>query len=110
MYPISGLTRAFNGDLAGDIDFVVTSVVLIVTYLLTFLGSCSPIHCRVMLTLTATFCITLSYVAGFGFCFVFKYQVTQMHNLIPFLLLGIGVDDMFVMCNAVDQTPLSWSP
>ena len=24
----------------------------------------------------------------------------------PFLLIGIGADDMFVMCNAVDQTDL----
>jgi len=23
----------------------------------------------------------------------------------PFLLVGIGVDDMFVMCNAIDQVP-----
>ena len=27
--------------------------------------------------------------------------------MIPFLLIGIGVDDMFVMCNAVDQTDLN---
>lgn len=32
-----------------------------------------------------------------------------MHTLIPFLLVGIGVDDMFVMCNAVDQTDLKHS-
>ena len=27
----------------------------------------------------------------------------------PFLLIGIGVDDMFVICNAVDQTDLNES-
>ena len=27
----------------------------------------------------------------------------------PFLLIGIGVDDMFVICNAVDQTDLKLS-
>ena len=27
-----------------------------------------------------------------------------VHNLMPFLLIGIGVDDMFVICNALDQT------
>lgn len=28
----------------------------------------------------------------------------------PFLLIGIGVDDMFVICNAVDQTRLKDTP
>lgn len=27
-----------------------------------------------------------------------------IHNLLPFLLIGIGVDDMFVISAAVDQT------
>ena len=35
--------------------------------------------------------------------------MTSIHNLIPFLLLGVGVDDMFVLCNAIDQTPLHYT-
>ena len=28
-----------------------------------------------------------------------------MHNILPFMLLGIGVDDMFVIVNTIDQVP-----
>ena len=37
-------------------------------------------------------------------------NVAGVHNLMPFLLIGIGVDDMFVIANAVDQVPFSKDP
>ena len=37
-------------------------------------------------------------------------ETAGVHNLMPFLLIGIGVDDMFVIANAVDQVPFSKSP
>ena len=33
-----------------------------------------------------------------------------MHNILPFVLLGIGVDDMFVIVNTIDQTPINIKP
>ena len=30
-----------------------------------------------------------------------------MSGVIPILILGIGVDDMFVICNAIDQQPFN---
>ena len=29
--------------------------------------------------------------------------MTTVHNILPFMLLGIGVDDMFVIVNTIDQ-------
>ena len=57
-----------------------------------------------VLAISGLLCIILSYLTGFSICFMYGYEVTNIHNFIPFLLLGIGVDDMFVLCNAVDQT------
>ena len=30
--------------------------------------------------------------------------MSNIHQLLPFLLIGIGVDDMFVIASAIDQT------
>ena len=100
----SGIFQAFSSDLAGDLVFVLFSFALIFVYSVSFLGSCSPVHCRLTLALWGIFCIIMSYLTGFGICFMYEYEVTNIHNFIPFLLLGVGVDDMFVLCNAVDQT------
>ena len=45
----------------------------------------------------------LSVAAGFGVCFLYDWKGTEMSGVIPILILGIGVDDMFVICNAIDQ-------
>ena len=41
--------------------------------------------------------IGLALGASFGLCFFMQIVYTDMHPIIPFLLLGIGVDDMFVI-------------
>ena len=46
--------------------------------------------------------IVLSLGASFGFCFYMGIFFADMHPVIPFLLLGIGVDDMYVIVQAVD--------
>ena len=47
--------------------------------------------------------IVLSLGASFGFCFYMGIFFADMHPVIPFLLLGIGVDDMYVIVGAVDN-------
>ena len=41
--------------------------------------------------------VQLSVGASFGLCAYFGIGMTELHPVIPFLLLGIGVDDMFVI-------------
>ena len=41
--------------------------------------------------------IALSMFGSFGLCFYFGFFYTDMTPIVPFLLLGLGVDNMFVM-------------
>ena len=37
--------------------------------------------------------------------FAIGIPMSTVHTILPFMLLGVGVDDMFVVCNALDQVP-----
>ena len=79
------------------------------SYTIIFLGSCSPVHCRSSTAVFGLACVIMSYLSGFGISFLLGGEVSELHSLMPYLLIGIGVDDMFVIANAVDQVPFSFS-
>jgi predicted RND superfamily exporter protein len=78
------------------------SIMLVATYCIIFLGGCSPIHFRSGAAGITLLCVGLSYTASAGLAFYLGAHQAGIHNLLPFLLIGIGVDDMFVIANAID--------
>ena len=82
------------------------AIILVGLYAFLFLGSFSPIHCRCICALAALVCVGFAYISGFGFMFMCGMKTTGVHQLMPFLLIAIGIDDVFVLCNSVDQTAL----
>jgi len=45
----------------------------------------------------------LAALASFGICSLFGLPYGPMHSIIPCLLVGLGVDDMFVLVQAFDN-------
>ena len=87
-----------------NLSFAAIAVLLI--YSLLMLGSCSPVHCRVMVSMTGIMTILLASYAGIGLCSMLGYKKGLMHEMMLVLMLGLGLDDMFVICNALDQQSL----
>lgn len=50
--------------------------------------------------------IGLAFLAAIGLCSSFHIPYGPVHTSLPFLLLGIGVDDMFVIYSCWDSLPL----
>ncbi|GMH67585.1 hypothetical protein TL16_g04716 [Triparma laevis f. inornata] len=50
------------------------------------------------------FCVFLSTFAGFGIAALTGAWFTSLHSLLPFILVGIGVDDMYVIVNHFQLT------
>lgn len=104
MFNIELLRQAFESDINDDFILIAMSVGFVFIYSFFFLGVCSPIQCRASLTMCGLFSVLLAYMTGMSMGFYYGLNVAGVHNLLPFLLIGIGVDDMFVIVNAVDQT------
>jgi len=109
IFTIQGLTASISDDINDDFKLIGSAIVLVAVYAILFLGSFSPVHCRLIVALTGLGTILLAYTSGFGIMYLFGGESTGVHQLMPFLLIGVGVDDMFVMCNAIDQTDLKKS-
>ena len=80
------------------------SVSLVAVYCIMFMGSWSPIHFRSAAAGIALLCVGLSYASSSGLAYLVGGKSAGIHNLLPFMLIGIGVDDMFVISSAIDQT------
>lgn len=95
----------FGGAITGDLVFVQVSYVLAFAFLGATLGrfKCGP-GSRWAMAFSALILVALSTVAGFGISSgVFKLFFGPVHSLLPFILLGIGVDDVFVIVNAFNR-------
>lgn len=103
---IRGLEDAFVEDIQADLASIQIAIVLVALYTILVLGTLSAIHCRLVVSLMGLLCVGFAYASGFGLMFYCGGETAGVHNLMPFLLIGIGCDDMFVICNAIDQTDL----
>ena len=88
--------------IAEDTQSIILVLVVVFVYGVLFLGAFSPIHCRVVLTLTGLTTVFASVYAGFGMSYMLGYSAETFHEVLYVLLMGVGIDDMFVICNALD--------
>ena len=57
-----------------------------------------------MLALGGILCVGCGILVSFGLASAVGLFYGPVQSVLPFLLLGIGVDDMFIIVNAIDQT------
>ena len=96
-----------------EIKYVVSSnfatllmgFVLLFIYIFVVLGNFNWIEQRAFLSIAGMLVIGLALGSCYGLGFYLRVSFNDMCPVIPFLLLGIGVDDMFVIVYSVDQTP-----
>ena len=102
MFTERGIKLAFVADIQNDISVLGIAIVLVALYTILVLGTTSAMHCRLVVSLMGLVCIGLAYLSGFGLCYYLGGETAGVHQLMPFLLIGIGADDLFVICNALD--------
>jgi Niemann-Pick C1 protein len=85
------------------------AVFIIIAYTIIVLSSCSPIHLRIWLAIAGMLTIVISYIGCYSICGLAGWNTGGIHQLLAFVLLCIGVDDVFVIVNALDQTDFNLS-
>lgn len=77
--------------------------VLLFLYMVLVLGNFNWIEQRALLSLAGMVVVGLSLGASYGLGFYLGVAFNDMCPVIPFLLLGIGVDDMFIIVQCLDN-------
>jgi len=99
------LGDAFGDVIRGDVGLINGAFMLMIIYLVLNLGGlCHKIESRALLAVGCTLSIVLAGAAGYGLAAWMQFPYTPAHGILPFVILGIGVDDSFVIMNAFDRT------
>ena len=102
MFTQFGFIEAWSADVKSEAGAIWWASLAVFIYLVFFLGACSPIFCRAVVAFTGAISILFSFTSGFGLLFYCGYQISSFHGTIPFLMMSIGVEQMFVITDAID--------
>ncbi|GMH53979.1 hypothetical protein TrST_g11911 [Triparma strigata] len=95
----------FGGAIGGDIVLMNIGFLIIIMYLYLNLGKVGDrIGSRFALSMMSVLAIGLAIAASMGVSQLCGWPYTPVHSVLPFVLLGLGVDDSFVIMNSFVQT------
>jgi len=95
---------AFGSVIQGDVALINAAFLIMIVYMVLNLGGLGhKVRSRCLLALAATLCIVVAGAAGYGLSMWLGFDYTPVHSVLPFVILGIGVDDSFVIMGALDH-------
>ncbi|XP_013382604.1 protein patched homolog 1 [Lingula anatina] len=86
-----------GGAIFGDLTLLSVGYFLIIIFVAIVLGTFNCVEHRIWLALGCVLAVGMSIIMSFGLSSAFGVAYGPVHSVLPFLLLGIGVDDAFVI-------------
>ena len=75
--------------------------VVVFVYVQIMLGKLNMVEARPMLSVIGITSVVMGIGISYGICFSFGLIYSIVNNVLPFLLLALGIDDMFVIMQAL---------
>ncbi|XP_048578103.1 patched domain-containing protein 3 isoform X2 [Nematostella vectensis] len=87
-----------------DITFISVTYMLMISFACTMLGKFrNPLTGHSLLANAGIFTVFLGILAGFGFTMLVQTPFVSIAGALPFLIIGIGIDDMFIIVDELDR-------
>jgi len=106
----SSIGNELSKVIGGDVISLNVGLFLIVLYAILVLGKFHPVLSRSSLAFAGVASVGLAIGGTFGLGGWTQVPQTPVTSTLPFILLGIGVDDMFVLAGALGRAPRHLSP
>lgn len=91
------LSDEFGSTISADIPLLAGAIGGIIVYLAVFLSRSDTVYSKIGISIAVVVAVVLSWMGGMGLGAFMGLMNNNLSNNIPFLLLGLGVDDAFVL-------------
>ena len=88
-----------------DAPIYMAAIIVMVIYLSLTLGKFHLVYARPWLAISTVFVMILALIMGYGLGLAFGFAFNNLVLLVPYILLGVGVDDQIIIAESVDRTP-----
>lgn len=99
-----------NSSFFDDLILLVLDYILMISFASWVLARNSPVISQGTLAVGAVFCVILAMGASFGLGSAFGLEYSNTVQLLAFLLLGLGIDDAFVIAQNFRQVDSNLKP
>ncbi|XP_057666401.1 protein patched homolog 1-like isoform X1 [Diorhabda carinulata] len=86
-----------NDSLFQDMDLIIYGVIVMVVYIQLVISKFNLVEMRIVLGSIGLLSVGMSFIVGSGLCSLVGVAYGPVHTSLPFLLMGLGVDDIFVI-------------
>ncbi|GFO10919.1 patched domain-containing protein 3 [Plakobranchus ocellatus] len=94
-------TRSFldegYGAIDDDINLLTTGFSIVFVFVMLALGKFNLLEQKIYVSIAGMLCVGLAILVAYGLATAMDVIYSPIHSIMPFLILGIGVDDMFVV-------------
>lgn len=98
IFSYEAFSRGLNDAILEDLPFAPSVTFVICLFTAAVFAKCgNPVQSRSLLGCGAVLTIVCAILTGFGLMFAAGVKVTTTTTMLPFLMLGIGLDDAFVL-------------
>ena len=100
------LDDAIAESSGSDVTLVSITFSLMITFACIMLGKfLNPLTGHSLLANAGVFAVALGILSGFGLAMWCRVPFVSIVGVLPFLVLGIGIDDMFILVDELDRQP-----
>ena len=104
------LDDAIAESSGSDVSLVSITFTVMITFACFMLGKfLNPLTGHSLLANAGVFAVALGILSGFGLAMWCRVPFVSMVGVLPFLVLGIGIDDMFIIVDELDRQPRDMS-
>ncbi|XP_072018401.1 patched domain-containing protein 3-like [Amphiura filiformis] len=96
-YADKSYTTEASTAIRGDMGFLSGAYIILVVYVMFTASNFSMIEHKVYIAISCILTVGFATLTAIGLTSAFDLAFDNLHSVLPFLLLGIGIDDMFVI-------------